>query len=285
VADGVPAASATAGRSQSGDTTGHGALGGGAADHEAAVNGASAGVTEQEATPPEPPGGSQPGPDQTGRGFEWAPGEAVIALFDLDLDAPALAIGTRHGTVKRVVPEYRDWETWEMIGLKDGDRVIGAAPAADADDLVFITTDAQLLRLPARSVRPQGRAAGGMAGIKLGPEATVLAFTAIGRGLKETALVATVATGAEGPDSAKVTPFSAFPAKGRATGGVRCQRFTKGQDHLVLGWAGPPPALACGAEGFPRTLPAIEPRRDATGTALGASLFALGSGFILAPSP
>jgi DNA gyrase subunit A len=51
-----------------------------------------------------------------------------------------------------------------VISLKDGDRVIGAVQlASDAQDLVFITSHAQVLRFGALPVRPQGRAAGGMA--------------------------------------------------------------------------------------------------------------------------
>ena len=36
-----------------------------------------------------------------------------------------------------------------------------------------------------------------------------------------------------------MTPYAEYPAKGRATGGVRCHRFLKGEDLLVLAWAGP----------------------------------------------
>ena len=56
-------------------------------------------------------------------------------------------------------------EAWDLIGLKDGDEVVGVVPAtADDDELVFVTSDAQLLHFPASAVRPQGRSAGGMAG-------------------------------------------------------------------------------------------------------------------------
>jgi DNA gyrase subunit A len=206
--------------------------------------------------------------------------ERIVAFFTLDLDAPALALGTAAGIVKRVVPEYKGWEEWELMVLKEGDAIIGAGSAADTDELVFITTDAQLLRLSARTVRAQGRQAGGMAGIKLAPDAAALAFTAISREDRDAALVTTVA-GSRDPHSrvewaVKTTSFSAFPAKGRATGGVRCQRFLKGQDALVLAWAGPPPALACDQGGEPRNLPAPDPRRDASGTALAVRLFAIG---------
>ena len=35
--------------------------------------------------------------------------------------------------------------------------------------------------------------------------------------------------------SAKVTPFEAYPGKGRATGGVRAHRFLRNEDALLLG--------------------------------------------------
>jgi DNA gyrase subunit A len=77
--------------------------------------------------------------------------------------------------------------------------------------------------------------------------------------------------------SVKVTPFADYPAKGRATGGVRCQRFLKGEDTLLLGWVGPAPALAAAASGSPVELPALDPRRDGSGTPAGQPIAAVGS--------
>ncbi|HSA51077.1 MAG TPA: hypothetical protein VLH10_13360, partial [Yinghuangia sp.] len=56
--------------------------------------------------------------------------------------------------------------------------------------------------------------------------------------------------------------------KGRATGGVRCQRFLKGETTLALAWAGPAPARAANAAGTPAQLPDIDRRRDGSGTPL-----------------
>ena len=49
----------------------------------------------------------------------------------------------------------------------------------DLVQLIFITSDAQLLHFPATSVRPQGRAGGGMAGIKLSSGAQAVFFGSI----------------------------------------------------------------------------------------------------------
>ncbi|MFD9239296.1 DNA topoisomerase (ATP-hydrolyzing) subunit A [[Kitasatospora] papulosa] len=196
--------------------------------------------------------------------------EQLICLTTLDEEALGLAIGTLQGVVKRVVPDYpANKDELEVITLKDGDRIVGATQLRTGEeDLVFITSDAQLLRYPAASVRPQGRPAGGMAGVKLTEGATVLSFTAVDP--SKDAAVFTVA-GSHGTldDSErtwKLTPFDQYPRKGRATGGVRCQRFLKGEDVLVFAWAGRVPARAAQKNGAPAELPAPDPRRDGSGT-------------------
>ncbi|MDF9816115.1 DNA topoisomerase IV subunit A [Streptomyces sp. SPB162] len=200
-------------------------------------------------------------------------GERVLCLTTLDESSPGLALGTEQGIVKRVVPDYpANKDDLEVIGLKDGDRVVGAVELRTGEeDLVFITDDAQLLRYPAAQVRPQGRPAGGMTGIKLTDGAKAISFTAVDPAVD--AVVFTVAR-AEGTldgsvqGTAKLTPFEQYPRKGRATGGVRCQRFLRGEDGLLLAWAGAVPARAATATGLPADLPPKDPRRDGSGVAL-----------------
>jgi Type IIA topoisomerase (DNA gyrase/topo II, topoisomerase IV), A subunit len=208
--------------------------------------------------------------------------ERVLAVVALDSATP-IALGTAQGVVKRVTPgDWANKPDFEIIALKPGDRVIGAAPAADADELVFVASDAQLLRFPASSVRPQGRGAGGMAGIGLGPGAGVVFFGVVPAAARDEAVVVTIATSAAtlaGTDagSGKVSAFAEFPAKGRATGGVRAQRFLKGEDQLTVAWAGPAPARAVGPDGATRQLPDSGAKRDASGTALDAVIAAVGA--------
>ncbi|MGA5278887.1 DNA gyrase/topoisomerase IV subunit A [Streptomyces griseoincarnatus] len=203
--------------------------------------------------------------------------EEVVCLTTLDESSPGLAIGTRQGVVKRVVPDYpSNKEELEVIALKEGDRIVGATELhTGEEDLVFITDDAQLLRFPASIVRPQGRPAGGMTGVKLGEGAKVISFTAVDPAAD--AVVFTVA-GSRGTlddsvqTTAKLTPFDQYPRKGRATGGVRCQRFLKGEDCLSLAWAGPAPARAAQKNGAAADLPETDPRRDGSGVSLGRTV-------------
>src|SRR6202522_4157930 len=179
-----------------------------------------------------------------------------------------------------------------MITLRNDDRVVGAPYLADdtalleTTELVFITTDAQLLRFPASAVRPQGRQAAGMAGVRLSDGARVLWFGAIAADAPAETVVVTVAgrSGAlpgTGGASVKVTPFAESPPKGRATGGVRCQRFLKGEDGLILAWIGPAPVIAATESGVMVDLSDMQGRRDGSGTALTRQLARLGQPFRL----
>ncbi|MEU0571272.1 DNA topoisomerase IV subunit A [Nonomuraea sp. NPDC005983] len=215
------------------------------------------------------------------------PDETVVGLGSLDPDSPGLALGTAQGVVKRVVPDYpANRDTFEVITLKDGDTVVGAAELeSEEHDLVFVSSDAQLLRYPASLVRPQGRPAGGMAGIRLDGDAKVIWFGVVDPTRPATVVtVAGSATALPGTQvgGGKVSDYAEFPAKGRATGGVRAQRFLKGEDVLLLAWAGTAPAKAVSATGKPIPLPDEVGRRDGSGVRLthtiGAVGGALGSG-------
>jgi DNA gyrase subunit A len=118
-----------------------------------------------------------------------------------------------------------------------------------------------------------------MAGVKLGAGARVVGFQAVDAAADN--VVVTVAgsagslPGAEA-GSVKVTPYADYPAKGRATGGVRCHRFVRGEDALLLGWAGPAPPMAASANGVAVELPEATGRRDGSGTPAGAPIAAVG---------
>ncbi|HWJ81149.1 MAG TPA: DNA topoisomerase IV subunit A [Nocardioides sp.] len=198
-----------------------------------------------------------------------APGERALALCTLTTEGPGLALGTRQGVVKRVNPEVLGKDEWDVVALKDGDEVVGAVELrTGSEELCFITSDAQLLRFGADGVRPQGRAGGGIAGVRVADGQRAVWFGALDPAVPAVVVTAsgssTALPGTE-PGSVKVTDFAEYPPKGRATGGVRCHRFLKGEDTLVFAWAGPAPARGAAASGAPVDLPAAEGRRDGSG--------------------
>jgi DNA gyrase subunit A len=208
-------------------------------------------------------------------------GEQPVGLCSVTGEGPGLALGTAGGVVKRVAPDVpSSSDQWSVIRLDDGDRVVGAVELTTGDEeLVFVTTDAQLLHFPASAVRPQGRPAGGMAGVRLDDSARVLWFGAVDASRESVVVTAAGSTSAlPGTSGAtvKVTPFSEFPGKGRATGGVRAQRFLKGEDTLLVAWVGPAPARAATPQGAPAPLPPLDPRRDGSGLPTSKPVAAVG---------
>jgi DNA gyrase subunit A len=245
------------------------------------------GVLELPALPPSAHAPGLAGGAPISEFLSLQPGETVAGLAAADGSGPGagagLALGTASGVVKRVAPDYPQNATeFEVIGLKDGDRVVGAVQLAnEAQDLAFVTSDAQLLRFGATLVRSQGRSAGGMAGVRLAARASVIWFGAVDPAADSAPVVVTVAgSGSALPGTSavtvKVTPYAEYPPKGRATGGVRCHRFLKGEDVLVLAWAGPAPARGATEAGSPVDLPPADGRRDGSGERVRHPLAALG---------
>ena len=201
----------------------------------------------------------------------------VVGIVPLESPEP-IGLFTALGVVKRVVlTELPARPDFEVIGLKAGDPLVAAFLAPDGCEFAAVSSDAQLLRFPAASVRPQGRPAAGMAGMKLGTDARVVFATAVPAAAA--ARVVTVADSSitlPGTDvaTAKVSDWAEFPAKGRATGGVRAQRFLKGEDQLACAWVGEGEPRALAADGSARKLPTEPGRRDGSGTPIdGAAAF------------
>ncbi len=196
-------------------------------------------------------------------------GETIVAIVDVSDSAAPIALGTRKGVVKRVAPELVNKPLYEIVSLADGDEIIGAGNASDGDELAFISDQAQLLHFPASAVRPQGRAAAGMAGINLDADANVIRFSVVPAAAEVITVAASRSAlpGAD-PGTIKRTPFALYPGKGRATGGVRCHGFRKGEDHLAFAAITPAEPRLAGPSGAPVDAPELSERRDGTGAPL-----------------
>ena len=203
--------------------------------------------------------------------------EHLVGLVPLN---QVFAVGTEQGIVKRVNPDYPlNLDQWPAIKLKDGDRVIGVAACPDTAELVFVSSDAKLLHFGANLVRPQGRNAGGVAGMKLAAGERAIFFGAVKE--DDATVVVTQAKSQDqlpdmGEASIKVTPLSEYPAKGRATAGVRAQRLLTGETELNLAWVGHGPGKAVSAAGVARNLPNEYGRRDGSGVSVDRAVHAVG---------
>lgn len=206
--------------------------------------------------------------------------EVLVAIFDLSADAE-IALATAQGTIKRVTADFPAKDEFEMITLKDGDRVIGAQIANGASEFVLVTSDAQLLRFDASTVRATGRAAAGISGINLSSGATVISLGIVSDpGTTQVVTAAKSASTLSGIDggSIKRSSLSEFPAKGRATGGVRAHKFIRNEDHLYFAAIVGSEPLGASADGKPIDLMGIElSKRDASGTPTDIAIASVGT--------
>jgi len=207
---------------------------------------------------------------------------AIVAIFPLGDGAPTIALGTWRGTVKRVdLSALAAKPHQPLISLKGDDRVVGAGVAADESWLCFVTDHAQLLRFPAQQVRPQGGAAGGMAGITLPDTARVVSFHTASDESWQVVTVSGSSQALVGVEAgrAKISTLSEFPAKGRGTSGVRAHAFLKGEDTITMAGIFDLPR-ALGPTGKPVALPEGGSKRDASGQLLPGPIGSLGTAVV-----
>lgn len=204
-------------------------------------------------------------------------GEHVIGVVPLDHE---LLLVTASGRVKRVQGEHPVHKAaWSVMALDANDSLVHAVGLSEARaeqaDLVLIASHGQLLRFPVATLRVQGRAAGGVNGMALDPDARIIAAGVVTDDAR--AYVATVAgrtgalPGTEG-ESVKITPLAEYPRKGRGTRGVRCHRFRSGEDALIMAAVGPAPIRGSSASGAPVNLSENVGKRDGAGHAVAVGL-------------
>ncbi len=213
--------------------------------------------------------------------------EHVVALVPL-AGRPAARRRHRAGRRSSAWPraELGNKHDIEIIALQATDDRSSAPhrPCAGAE-LVFVASDSRSsCSFDASSVRPQGARPCGMAGHPAHPDGARSSSSAVvgapdvrRRVVRARSPAALPALPAPTPASAKVSLFSEFPGKGRATGGVRAQPFLRGEDALTdrVGGHG----SACHRRGRRGPRPAGDgAKRDASGTALDGVIGAVGTG-------
>jgi DNA gyrase subunit A len=130
-------------------------------------------------------------------------------------------------------------------------------------------------------VRATGRSAAGIAGINLADGASVIAFGTVSNETEMQVITAakseSTLAGIDG-GSLKRSLLTEFPAKGRATGGVRAHKFIRNEDHLYFAAVTSLEALACAADGKPIELESIDlGKRDASGEPLDVPIYSVGT--------
>ena len=178
--------------------------------------------------------------DRTARGtavvnlLQLEPDEVVEAVIDTDeftADEYLLFV-TRKGVVKKTAfTEYDKTRTNGLIAinLREGDELVRVIQVRASDDIVLVSSRGQAIRFSGTQVRPMGRSAGGVRGMRLKENDVVVAAVAISENDQRHLL--TVTEGGYG----KRTPIEAYPRKGRGTMGVKGIKLTEARGAAVVG--------------------------------------------------
>ncbi len=146
------------------------------------------------------------------------PNEHITAAAAVpEFDATGYCImGTVKGKVKRVdLSEFSSVRPSGLIAisLDDDDELGWARVTSGNDDVLLVTSHGRALRFSEKDVRPMGRQAGGVNGIRLHAKDRVTAMEVVEPG--GCLMVATT------HGYGKRTPLEEYPCKGRATSGIQ----------------------------------------------------------------
>jgi DNA gyrase subunit A len=161
--------------------------------------------------------------------LQLAPGEKVattLAMDDIE-DAKHLFMATNKGTVKKTeLAEFKNMRRTGLIAitLKNGDDLEWVEPTAGSDEVVLITRLGQAIRFKETDVRPMGRTAAGVRGIKLKKDDYLVGMDAISASLakKGELELFTIAENGLG----KSTNLKEYKVQGRGGSGIRTMRVT-----------------------------------------------------------
>ena len=190
-------------------------------------------------------------------------GETAVGLVPRSDSTGTIVMVTRKGFVKKIeVDKFAKRDGLSIMKLKeDDDQILIAELIPDTEEktLALVSSDARLLRVDLDLIRPQGRTGGGVAGMRLADDATI-----VGAGVvTDVSHLATITDAG----TAKSTPTEVYPVKGRGGAGVRCQYMKKADNHLVSAAITPGPARAASARAV-KPLKVVE-KRDGSGVRVG----------------
>ncbi len=143
-------------------------------------------------------------------------GEKINALLPIKQydEQHFVFMATSQGTVKKTpLTAFSRPRSSGIIGvdLRDNDRLVGVALTDSQREIILVSSGGKAIRFHEEEVRPMGREAAGVRGIKLGEGQELIALIVVGEGN-----ILTASAGGYG----KLTPLEEFPSHGRGGQGV-----------------------------------------------------------------
>jgi DNA gyrase subunit A len=149
----------------------------------------------------------------------------VISLMETE-GFKYLVMVTKHGVIKKV--EFNAFANVRRSGLiainlKPGDQLFWVKPSSGEDDIVMVTAKGQSIRFREKGVRPMGRTAGGVRGLKVknGDEVTGMDLISEGKPSADEQLLVVMSNG-----YGKRTKLSEYKVQGRGGSGIKTANVT-----------------------------------------------------------
>jgi DNA gyrase subunit A len=156
---------------------------------------------------------------------------AVIQTRNFE-EAEYLVFATKNGVVKKTklaaynTPLKADGII--AIKMREGDELIGVRHSSGDDDILLVSRQGQAIRFRERDVRPMGRDASGVQGMKLRGEDEVIAVTVVNVAHDDADLLVVTENG-----FGKRTRVADYPVKGRGGMGVKTVQLTESRGKLA----------------------------------------------------
>ncbi|MFA6131030.1 MAG: DNA gyrase subunit A [Patescibacteria group bacterium] len=164
-----------------------------------------------------------------------APGESVTATMNSsDLEAAkTIFMVTKLGTVKKT--DIADFENVRQSGLiaiklRDGDSLEWVMGSTGEDDIVLVTRDGMSIRFSEKDVRPMGRTASGVRGLRLKGDDQIISMGLLTKNdIKDGRLLLVASEHGYG----KRTPMREYKVQHRGGSGIKTANITAKTGKLV----------------------------------------------------
>ncbi len=166
--------------------------------------------------------------------LQLAPNEKISAALPLNElgDYKFLVMVTKKGNIKKV--NISDFDNIRRSGLiairlKKDDGLDWVKPSTGKDDLILITSFGQAIKFKEKQVRPMGRAASGVRGIRLKGKDEVVGMDVIDPALSQVGQLLTIMENGYGKRSA----LNNYKVQGRGGSGIKTAKITPKTGNIV----------------------------------------------------
>ncbi len=165
--------------------------------------------------------------------LQLAPGEKVSSVLSLaDLDSyKFLVMSTKKGTVKKVaLDQFENVRRSGLIAikLKQDDFLNWVKPSTGKDEVILTSTAGQAIRFKESNLRPMGRTASGVRGIRLKKNSLVIGMDIVNQANIKGSVFALSANG-----TGKLTSLKNYKVQGRGGSGVKTMKLTSKTGQLA----------------------------------------------------